>query len=201
MNDLNILENSDFSTSQKWTTSNFETSDTFLTSGQVKVTGAAGVNKYLYQLVPVNKANVGFSLYGKISSGTTAAEKSGRLCAVEIAIRYKNNSKIDYFTKSFNETLNDTQYVSVMAQPSLKNQEISTVGAYFIFRNNANTVYLDAMMLNIDQTGTVFAYDSDGNVVSSDDNAARNQTYTYNDANEITQYKDSKNEIYKYIYS
>ena len=203
MNALNLLENSDFTTTSNWTTANYESGDG-ITSGKVKVTGKAGNtsgNKFIYQNIPVNKANVGFNLYGKITSGTMAAERSGRLCAVEICIRYANGSTSNYFTKNFNETLDTEQYVNVMAYPKLRGQVISSVGVYFIFRDNANTVYLDNMMLNIDETGTVYDYDDNGNLITSDDNAARNQTYTYNNANELTEYTDSKGEVYEYIYS
>ena len=56
-------------------------------------------------------------------------------------------------------------------------------------------------MLNVDMTGTTYDYDSEGNLISAEDNADRNQAYSYSDANELLETVDAKNERYSYTYA
>ena len=50
-------------------------------------------------------------------------------------------------------------------------------------------------------TGTTYDYDSEGNLISAEDNADRNQAYSYSDANELLETVDAKNERYSYTYA
>ena len=62
-------------------------------------------------------------------------------------------------------------------------------------------MYVTDVMMSIDESGTSYTYDSDGNLISALDNATRNQTYTYNDVGEITSYTDQKSNKYVYNYT
>ena len=53
-------------------------------------------------------------------------------------------------------------------------------------------------MLNVDMSGTTYDYDSEGNLISAEDNADRNQAYSYSDANELLETVNAKNERYSY---
>ena len=53
----------------------------------------------------------------------------------------------------------------------------------------------------VDMTGTTYDYDSEGNLISAEDNADRNQAYSYSDANELLETVDAKNERYSYTYA
>ena len=53
----------------------------------------------------------------------------------------------------------------------------------------------------VDMTGTTYDYDSEGNLISAEDNADRNQIYSYSDANELLETVDAKNERYSYTYA
>lgn len=66
------------------------------------------------------------------------------------------------------------------------------VGVYMVYRNNANSIDFYRAMLNVDMTGTAYDYDSEGNLISAEDNAIRNQTYSYSDANELLETVDAK---------
>ena len=55
--------------------------------------------------------------------------------------------------------------------------------------------------VNTDESGTAYTYDDEGNLISSSDNAGRNQTFTYSDAGEILTAKSADNKNYEYTYA
>ena len=72
---------------------------------------------------------------------------------------------------------------------------------FLMFYRQPNTAYFDELMMTFDQTGSAYTYDDDGNLISASDNAQRNETYTFNSANELTQFTNENNETYKYFYN
>ncbi len=199
MNDYNLVENSDFSKVSVWNAVNFATGDSYTGNGKVTVTGGATDNKYIYQYIPVNKADVCFNIFGTID-GTLAAQKDGRLTGLEVCIIYSDGTSTEYPNKQFNPATSSEQSISFTVKPKRKGVVVEKIGIFYIVRNTANTTNLKNVMVTFDESGTSYTYDSKGNLISSADNAARNQAYEYNDADELTKYTNAKNESYKYIY-
>ena len=56
-------------------------------------------------------------------------------------------------------------------------------------------------MISVDEIGTSYTYDDDGNLTSAADNADRSQEYEYSDAGEVTKYTDEKKNNNHYIYN
>ena len=69
-----------------------------------------------------------------------------------------------------------------------------------MFYRQPDAAYFDDLMMTFDETGSAYSYDSKGNLISASDNAQRNETYTFNSANELTQLTNDNNETYKYFY-
>ena len=199
MNDVNLLEDSDFRSTTRWTAVNLDSNDTYNGGGAVVFRGNATANKFIMQTVQVGRANACLNVFGTMDGGVSA-DGDGRLCGVEISINYADG-QTEYHNKTFNPLLvNTRQSISFSVRPKRENKVVNNIGVTYIARKNANLTALYEMMLTVDETGTTYSYDSEGNLITSADNASRNQAYSYNDAHELTQYTDTENQTYKYLY-
>ena len=157
-------------------------------------------NCYVYQTIQVNAADVCFNVYGTASADSVSLLHEGRAFSMELAIEYADGVG-EWQSKPFNEAVSERQQVNLNVRPQRKGVVVSKVGVYFVYRANANAATVDNMMVTIDRTGTTYDYDSEGNLISAADNGSRNQAYTFNNAHELTEYTDAKNETYKYNYA
>ena len=66
---------------------------------------------------------------------------------------------------------------------------------------NANGASFNRIKMNIDECGTSYTYDDDGNLISAKDNAGRHESYNYNNASDMTKLTTADNKAYKFTYS
>ena len=96
----------------------------------------------------------------------------GRLCGLEISINYADG-QTEYHNKTFNPLLvNTRQSISFSVRPKRENQVVNNIGVTYIARKNANLTALYEMMLTVDETGTTYSYDSEGNLPNYRDGMA-----------------------------
>jgi len=197
MNTLNLLENSSFTESGSWTGDYFTSSDVVSGQGYMRINGSAAANKYAYQNVEINRANTALILYAKASAdGVSRGE-----ALLEATIRYEDGGA-EWQSVPFNNYCSDEeQQIILTVVPKRTGVKVSNIGYYIIYRNNENTVEATAAMMSIDESGTSYSYDTDGNMLSAADNAERNQNYTYSDAGEVTSFTDTKSNKYFYGYN
>ena len=69
------------------------------------------------------------------------------------------------------------------------------------YYQNANGANFDRIKMNIDECGTSYTYDDDGNLISAKDNAGRHESYNYNNASDMTKLTTADNKAYKFTYS
>ena len=69
------------------------------------------------------------------------------------------------------------------------------------YYRNANGANFDRIKVNIDECGTSYTYDDDGNLISAKDNAGRHESYNYNNASDMTKLTTADNKAYKFTYS
>ena len=69
------------------------------------------------------------------------------------------------------------------------------------YYQNANGANFDRIKMNIDECGTSYTYDDDGNLISTKDNADRHESYNYNNASDMTKLTTADNKAYKFTYS
>ena len=69
------------------------------------------------------------------------------------------------------------------------------------YYQNANGANFDRIKVNIDECGTSYTYDDDGNLISAKDNAGRHESYNYNNASDMTKLTTADNKAYKFTYS
>ena len=198
-NRLNLLNDADIDQGAYWTYYMPGMSSPFH-NGLVELYGEPGRNAYVYQTVPVNKADVCFNVYGTVQGKSVPTQHEDRTFWLELAISYADGLG-EWHHKEFNDVYTGMQTVSFTAKPRRQGVEVEYVGVYMVYRNNANSIDFYRAMLNVDMTGTAYDYDSEGNLISAEDNAIRNQTYSYSDANELLETVDAKNERYSYTYA
>jgi YD repeat-containing protein len=204
MNSYNALENSDFSRSiTGWSLSNAVSGDGAANS-RLMLMGNQGVNKNAYQKVPINKKDVGFYVQGLAAAPSVPMTGGGRYFALDLGIVYADGTPTEWKVVDFNPDVSATQATSEMVAPSKANRGkvIDHVEYYVIYYRNSNQASFDNLMLNIDENGTTYDYDAKGNVISSKENAKREETYTLDNAtNLVTQATDQRNDKYSYNYT
>lgn len=78
---------------------------------------------------------------------------------------------------------------------------IDYISVRCVYYYNENSAGFDNIKVNFDETGTAYAYDDDGNLISALDNANREETFTYNNSGDLTEAISSDNKAYTYTYS
>lgn len=205
VNDYNLLEESNFNnpSSSVWSRSSLDSTDKY-DSSCYKMTGNPTKNKHLYQTVKINKpaSKCVFSLSGT-ASGTSVplTDKQNRYFALSAVLVFTDGTS-QYCVYSFNPDVQGWQYNTAMVKASSSNSSktIKEIRVRLLYFKNANTVYFDKISLNIDETGTSYTYDGNGNLITAKDNADKNQTFSYDNAKNLltTDYEDNTSYTYKY---
>ncbi len=202
MNDYNMLENSSFSNTAGWTGNDLATGDGINSAGRFAMTGEYGQERYAEQTIQINRGSTGFTLSAKAQGDSVEVGFDDRTFGLALDVHYENGT-VSNHDAQFNVDTTGEQYLSttILVPENKKSLIISHVKFRITYENNANSAWFDECMLTFDETGTAYTYDSNGNVISSADNANRNAAYTYNDANELTKATNSNSESYSYIYT
>lgn len=198
----NLIENSNFSGLSGWSKSNAASTDG-ITEGIMRITGSPTIQKNAYQCININKT--GTAVHMRASAKATAApnmENTDCYIGIDVGIFYEDGTR-DWSYTPFNSDVSEWQTISFTAAPQKgnENKKIRYIAVYVLYYKQVNTAYFDDIMVTIDETGTTYSYDNDGNLITSIDNAKHQTTYTINNATDmITSLKDSTNTVYSYTY-
>ena len=203
VNDYNMLRNSSFDSAKNWSRIALDTAGDGVntTAGKLHISGSATENRSAYQRVQINRQKTSFTFSAIAQGNSVPLTDETRAFGIKLKIYYSDGTfseEIAYFNTS--TSAQQKASATAMIPEDKKDLTIDYVIYYLIYNNNANSVEFDNCMLTFDETGTTYTYDSEGNPISSRDNAGRNTTYTFDSANELTSYTDSKNETYSYTY-
>ena len=203
MNDYNLLQNSSFTSSSAWTLSGFSSEDGINpVRGELHLTGSANASRSATQTVQINRQKTSFT-FSAVAAGHSVPLRpdTDRAFGVKVVVHFSNGESIEE-TASFNTATSAKQKASatVMIPKDYQEHTVTYLEYSLIYSKNANVATFDDCMLAFDETGTTYTYDSEGNPISSSDNAGRNTAYTFDNANELTSSTDAKNETYSYTY-
>lgn len=71
-----------------------------------------------------------------------------------------------------------------------------------VYNYNENWGEFDNIRVSLDETGTAYTYDDDGNLTTATDNAGRHETFTYNSSGDLVKAENkTDNKEYNYTYS
>ena len=74
------------------------------------------------------------------------------------------------------------QFVSTI---NIADSDYYAVKAHLVCTNNANETYFDNVGLFKEEFGQSYIYDSNGNIISTEDNSKNNQIFKYNSDNKL----------------
>ncbi|WP_306569577.1 RHS repeat domain-containing protein [Faecalispora jeddahensis] len=209
-NPYNLLENASLEYTPTggyiptyWTGANLEPNDGIFNK-EMHIKGNPTKNKNLGQKIAVNKLGkeIAFVMSGKAKGNSIPTDAAqGRYFALDLGLIFKDGTK-QWEIVPFNPDSNGEQYTTGPAYALPENREkiIERVEFYIIYYQNANSAYFYDMQLNMDQTGSVFTYNPNGQVITSRQNAYDNEVYNYSNAKELVNAKERNSDIYEYYY-
>jgi RHS repeat-associated core domain len=194
MNLYNLLENSEFRDStnylpDRWSVTNFTSGDG-MSDGWLRIGGNVALNKNIYQKVYINKPanSIAFMASAKADGHSVPTNRDGRYYAVDFGMYFTDGSS-QWDVINFNSDANGAQFTSgpIAAKKENESKTISRVEYYIIYYKNVNDAKFKFLQLNMDDTGTTYAYNtSTGLLDTSKQNAKNRQKYDYSNANELT---------------
>lgn len=182
MSAYNIVQNGGFenTAASTWTKVNCTDSDEFLTGGAYgrcfRMSGSGSLNKAISQRIYINRSakTLFLSVSGYAwANSVPLTESAGRQFALKVTFHFDDNSASSAEYISFNPDYSaGWQYASGtvgVKSPGSKTVDYVTVSCCYY--KNENRARFDRIKVNIDETGTSYTYDDDGNLISAKDNA------------------------------
>ena len=212
MSAYNLVQNGGFedTSSTVWEAFNCTTGDKYYTGGtygrHFYMKGEGSKDKRLIQKIYINrsasKVFLSISGYAKAESVPIGDSKT-RKFALSVGFHFTDGSDSSYQYISFNpDYAAGWQYAS--GTVGVKDPGSKTVDYVYLrccYYQNANGANFDRIKVNIDECGTSYTYDDDGNLISAKDNAGRHESYNYNNASDMTKLTTADNKAYKFTYS
>ena len=212
MSAYNLVQNGGFedTSSTVWEAFNCTTGDKYYTGGtygrHFYMKGEGSKDKRLIQKIyinrPASEVFLSISGYAKAESVPIGDSKT-RKFALSVGFHFTDGSDSSYQYISFNpDYAAGWQYAS--GTVGVKDPGNKTVDYVYIrccYYQNANGANFDRIQVNIDECGTSYTYDSEGNLISAKDNAGRHESYNYNNASDMTKLTTADNKAYKFTYS
>ena len=212
MSAYNMVQNGGFENiaASTWTKVNCTDSDGFLTGETYgryfRMSGSGSANKALSQRIYINRSakTLFLSVSGYAwASSVPLTESKDRQFALKVTFHFADGSTPNEEYISFNPDYSaGWQYTSGtvgVKSPGSKTVDYVTVSCCYY--KNENRARFDRIKVNIDETGTSYTYDDDGNLISAKDNAGRYESYSYNNASDMTKLTTADNKAYKFTYS
>ena len=213
VNRYNMISNASFvyATSNApdfWTRKNFTDSDTISTAyykydgKAIKVVGKASTDKELSQNIKVKGTeNSTYVVSGWGRADAVPASSDVRKFKISVCVNYSDGTQKWQDAAEFNTTVSEWQYTARAFTLSDGTSAVKTpvsIDIVLRFNRQVNTAYFDGIQL-IEEPVRSYTYDSDGNVVSVAENAAKKSSMEYSDSNLVST-TDSKGYDYKYTY-
>ena len=171
---------------------------------EMYIKGNPTKNKSLSQKIPINKPaeTIAFVMSGKARGNSIPTDAAlGRYFALDLGLFFTDGTK-QWTVVPFNPDSSGEQYTTgpvYTLEGNLK-KIIERVEFYIIYYKNANSAYFYDVQLNLDETGSTFAYDQNGQPITSRQNAFNNETYQYTNAKELLLAKQRNDDSYGYFY-
>ena len=212
MSAYNLVQNGGFedTSSTVWEAVNCTTGDKYYTGGtygrHFYMKGEGAKDKRLVQKIyinrPASEVFLSISGYAKAES-VPIGDSETRKFALSVGFHFTDGSDSSYQYISFNpDYAAGWQYAS--GTVGVKDPGSKTVDYVYLrccYYQNANGASFDRIKMNIDECGTSYTYDDDGNLISAKDNAGRHESYNYNSASDMTKLTTADNKAYKFTYS
>ena len=238
VNSYNLIENSSFevnssSAPTNWimgtgteSTDGVQASSGLYGTNLLKFTGNPTKSKQIYQTVNVKgteKSTYILSGWAKGNSVAANDQNSARKFELIARVNYSDGTTVYKSPAYFNTTVSSWQYTAIpfnLSDGTSTTKTPVSITVFLRYYAQANSVFFDGIQLTEEPTSS-FTYDSDGNVISSAQNAENkssmkysnsdlisatdakgyNYSYEYDDNHNMTVAKSQNNVKYKYEYN
>ena len=210
MSAYNMVQNGGFenTASSVWEAINCSGVDGYYTGGtygrHFYMVGSGDTGKRLVQKIYINRpaSKVFLSVSGySYANSVPMDENKTRRFALSVVFHCTDGTETYEYIPFNPDYSGGWQYTS--GTVGVKNPGSKVVDYVYIrccYYNNANGANFDRIQVNIDEHGTSYTYDDDGNLISAKDNAGRHETYGYNSANDMTSLTTTDNKAYNFTY-
>ncbi len=106
-------------------------------------------NKYIYQIVNVDRAGVSFNFSGEAKAKSVSLSNSNRTFGLAMNIYYANNSTPETHYQEFNAYTSEKQSVAMSVTPENTNNLIDYIAIAFVYGYNENEMTVYNANLNI----------------------------------------------------
>ena len=202
-NQYNMIENSAFeypgNNAKSWNTINATSMwDSVATTNGFnlfRLYGDISKRKLVYQNVNTSgKAGDTFSVSAWVYAGGT--RNKGDVCNT-IAINVVGNDNKEQWSSIFIEPSNQWQFEQ---SQFVAQQDYRLIQIYFCFYENVNEAYITNISLYKDEFGQSYQYDAKGNLVKSQDLAKQQNTFNYDENDNLIKYINPKGGTFEYQY-
>lgn len=166
-----------------------EDDNVFVGENAFRLTGQAGVNKYIRQRIPFSgDATTPMTLSGW--SKQVGADPNGGYYAIQVAINHTDGTVDWRFANDFDRTKDGWQHAIAEIKPTLP---FDSIDVYYLFYNQTGTAYFDAMRLEVGDSVSALRYDVNGNyLIAATDPLGYTVSYTYDAAGNRTGVTDKR---------
>lgn len=112
-------------------------------------------NKYIYQTVNIDRANIAFNFSGEVQAKSIPISNQNRTFGLALNIYYDGNDEPETHYKEFNPQTSARQSVVMTVTPSEENKNIDYVEVAFVYANNENAMTIYNSMLNVSHVATL----------------------------------------------
>lgn len=179
----NLIKNGTFSNGlSNWVATNCDSNDK-VENEIFRIVGNSNVDKNIEQEVNVSgKKGDAFTLACWVNSKAVQNDSdTGRKMSLSMHILRKDGSR-QVIDSNINVDGSGWQFKSDVA---IADSDYSKVYVYLVCTNNENETFFDNVGLFKEEYGQSYVYDSNGNVISSSDNAKNEQSFEYNSNNKL----------------
>jgi len=207
-NRYNLVENADFTYgTSSWTkNSQCDSNDYVATASSghpssfdnnaFQFNGSATKTKNIEQVINVSGKKGDSFVVGGWAKGNSAPLNDSRSFRLTLGFKLPSGS-YEWHDANFNNDSNAWQYIS---SPIVTNSDYTEIDYYVIYYNNVNTAQFDGLQLYKEEFGTSYAYDSNGNVLSTADLSKQSSTFEYNTTNDLIKATSPKGGQFNYKY-
>lgn len=198
----NLVVNSDFNNGfTNWNKVNCTSNEQVVSlngNNVAKMVGDPTRNKYIVQDINISgeKGDI-FTLYGWAKSNGIQ-KNDGNYKSARYTVRVTKTDGINQWI-DIPVTLGTDGWQFISKQFKT-NGSYSSIGVYLIFYGNANEIYFDNVGIFKEEFGESYQYDSNGNLISSQDLAKQNSTFNYSGNNDLLKNINPKGGSFTYEY-
>jgi len=202
----NLIENSGFEDANSgwtsWIGSNLAANpDGCVIAGDgfnhlMKLTGETNKNKLIYQDVMISGKKGDVFTYSAWIKVRAVPSKNGAGTTMPVDV-VSTTGQDNWIGKGINTDTEEWQYVSYQF---VAPQDYSKIQVYICYYQNANEMYIDNVSLIKDESGNSYTYDTNGNLVNSQDSAKQQSTFNYDGNNNLIKQTNPKGGSFTYTY-